>query len=177
MLNSLHESRREGSWLTLLRTLPKLFFLDGRLHSKLKVVLSEDALLAFCYPEEERRHYIYSIVCRRFQNAYSMKETADLVRRPMKEIHALLKNKVLDKPSGFKYDIRTKRPQNWYWSEDDVFDLRDHLYEMVPKDEDGFPRRPYRLASRAELVEKMQGGTSYYVKDQEGNLHQVWKAL
>lgn len=158
-------------------TLPNLFFLNEKLHKKLKIVKSEDLLVAYCYPDEQRVHYLYSLVRRDYQKAYTLSEVAKLVRRPNEEIHRFLKNKLIDRPSGFEYHIETRRPRRMYWSQTEVLDLRDRLYELAPKGKDGFPLGSFRLASKAELLEAINGDASYYVRSADGQFIRVWKSL
>jgi hypothetical protein len=158
-------------------TLPNYFFLNGKLHKKLKVVKTENVVVAFCFFDETQMQYMYSVTCREFQKAYTMSEVAKLVKRPQTEIHKFLKNKLIDRPSGFAYAIRTKQPLNIYWSESEVLNLRDRLYELAPKGPDGFPRGRFTLVSKAELREAINGDVSYYVKNEEGEFKKVWRAL
>lgn len=157
--------------------LPSLFFLNKKLHRKIKIVKSEDIAVAFCYPDEKHHQYFYSMVRREFQKAYSIARVSELTRRPVAEISKLLKNKLIDKPSGFEYHITSRRPKGLRWSQDDVLELRDRLYELAPKQKDGFPNSVFKLSSRAELLEAMNGDTSYYVRNEDGQFIRVWKAL
>lgn len=157
--------------------LPSLFFLNGKLHKKLKVVKSENLVVAFCYPDEERVHHVYSVVCRDYQKAYAIKEVAKIVKRPIAEIQRFIKNKLIDRPSGYLYHIATRSPRNLYWSQTEVLNLRDRLYELAPKGPDGFPFGQFRLASRAEVQEAINGDVSYYVRNAEGEYQKVWRAL
>lgn len=158
-------------------TLPSLFFLNGKLHKKLKIVKSENLVVAFCYPDEKRVHYPYSLARRDYQKAYTIKEVAKLVKRPQAEIQRFLKNKLIDRPSGFAYQIETKRPQNLYWSQNEVLTLRDRLYELAPKGADGFPSAQFRLASKGEVMQAINGDVSYYIQTPEGEFKKVWRAI
>lgn len=157
--------------------LPTLFFLNGKLHKKLKIIKSENLVVAFCYPDEEHKHYVYSVVLKDFKKAYSLSQVAKLVRRPQVEIFKFLKQKLIDKPSGFEYYISSRKPKQMHWSQQEVLDLRDRLYELAPKGPDGFPSGRYILASKSELLHEINGDISYYVKDQEGGFRKVWRAI
>jgi len=161
----------------LAEVLPSLFFLNEKLHKRLKVVKSEDIVVAFCFPDEQEHRYFYSMARREFQKAYSIAQVSELTKRPATEIDRFLKNKLIDKPSGFEYHIASRKPKGLRWSQDDVLELRDKLYDLAPKQKDGFPNPAFRLASKAELLQKINGDTSYYVKNEEGTYIKVWKAL
>lgn len=157
--------------------LPTLFFLNGKLHKRLKIVRIADTVVAFCYPEEERVQYFYSSTLRSYQKAYTLKQVSALIKRPYVEIQKFLKNKLIEKPSGLEYQIATRRPTRLLWSEDDVFELRDRIYELFPRGKDGFPHHAVKLATRAELKQAMRGSTSYFVRNSDGEEVQVWRAL
>ncbi len=88
-----------------------------------------------------------------------------------------MKNKLIEKPSGMEYQLATRRPLRLLWSEDDVFELRERIWEMVPRNKDGFPRGSFKLATRAELKQAMRGSESYFVRNSNGENIQVWRAL
>jgi len=157
--------------------LPTLFFLNGKLHKKLKIVKSEDIIVAFCFPDESESRYFYSMVRREFQKAYSITQVSRLTKRPIAEITKFLKNKLIDKPSGFEYHIASRNPKGLRWSQDEVLALRDRLYELAPKRKDGFPSPAFKLASRAELLNAINEDASYYVRNEDGDFIRVWKVL
>lgn len=157
--------------------LPNFFFLNNKLHKRLKIVKSEDLAVAFCYPDEEHVHYMYSMLRRQYQGAYNLDQVSKLVRRPKKELQRLIKHKLIERPKGFKYRIETRQPICYMWSQDDVLELRDRLYDLAPKQKDGFPSSTFNLASKAELLEAMNGDSSYYVRNAEGDFIKVWRAI
>jgi hypothetical protein len=157
--------------------LPTLFFLNKKLHKRLKIVRSENTVVAFCYPDEENKHYFYSNVVREYQKAYTLTETSKMLGRPAIEIQKFLKNKLIDRPSGMEYQISSRRPIRLMWSQDDILDLRDRIYELFPKQKDGFARSNLKIASQAELLEEMQHGNSYHVLNSDGERVKVWRAL
>lgn len=157
--------------------LPRLFFLNGKLHKKLRVVKSENLVVAFCFPDEKHVHHVYSVVCRDYQKAYTMGEAAKIVKRPINEIHRFLKNKLIDRPSGYAYQVASRRPSNLYWSQTEVLSLRDRIYELAPKGADGLPLGRLYLASKAEVLEAINGDVSYYVRNAEGEYQKVWRAI
>jgi hypothetical protein len=166
-----------GSWVILAEFLPSLFFLNKKLHKRLRIVRSEDLAITFCYPDEKQVHYMYSMLRKQFQYAYNMEQVARLVRRPKPELQKLLRNKLIDRPSGFEYSLQTKQPRHWRWSQDEVLELRDRLYDLAPKQKDGFPESRFILASKSELLEAMNGDASYYVRNAEGDYIKVWRAI
>lgn len=157
--------------------IPTFFFLNSVLHKVLKKIKSENILVAWNYPEESRIHYDFSLVKKNYQKAYTIREVSELVEISEKKIRSYLDRKLVQHPSGKSYTIHNRKPNTYYWSEDDVLDLRDQLYNLVPKNKYGEPTRKYDLISKAELLSKMRGDQSYYVKAEDGRYIRVWKAV
>lgn len=155
---------------------PLLFFLDGDLHRRLKVAKVDNVLVSWNYPKEETRHYIYTDVLKNHQQAFTIKEAGALIKRPVHEISLFMKNKVLDKPSGFEYHINSRRPKRLMWSEDDILDLRDRFHELAPKDKYGYVKTQFKLASRAEVLAKLKSHGGYSIVDAQGNQVRVWRS-
>lgn len=157
--------------------IPKMFFLDGNLHQKIKTIPSENILVAWNYPREERSHYNYQQVRRRFQHAFDIKEVADLIEHPLVKLKKLIKNNILSRGSGVSYTIASRRPGPVYWSEDDLLDLRSELFAIAKKNVYGEPYAGFKLISEAELLHKIRGGESYYIKNENGEFVKVWRAI
>jgi hypothetical protein len=68
-------------------------------------------------------------------------------------------------------------PGKWMWSERDVLDLRDAIFDLAPKNKYGEPYTNFKLVNKVELQRKMRGDTSYYVKNKDGDYVKVWRAL
>lgn len=149
------------------------------MHKKLSVIRAQNILVAWNYPEEKRLWYDYSLVRKEYQHAYKIQEVAELVGRTAHTLRVFWDNGLIQQPSGQVYRIQSRKPSSYYWSEDDVLDLRDHLYEFLPKNKHGEPYKgkSRELLSKAELLAKMRGDSSYYVKSESGEYVKVWKAL
>lgn len=157
--------------------IPKMFFLDGELNQKIRTIPSENILVAWNYPREERSHYNYQQVRRRFQHAFDVKEIAELLDEPLLKIKKLVKNNILSRGSGVSYTIATRRPSKVYWSEDELLQLRSEIFAMAKKNSYGEPCANFKLISEAELIHKIRGGESYYVKNKDGEFVKVWRAI
>lgn len=157
--------------------IPKMFFLDGNLHQKIKTIPSENILVAWNYPREERSHYNYQQARRRYQHAYDIKQAADLLEEPLLKLKKFLKNNLISRGSGVSYTIATRRPSTVYWSEDDLIDMRSELFAMAKKNKYGEPYANFKLISQAELLHKIRGGESYYIRDKDGEFVKVWRAI
>ncbi len=156
---------------------PKMFFLDGDLHQKIKIVPSENILVGWNYPREERAHYNYQQARRRMQCAFNIDEVAELIEMPVVKLKKLITNNILSRGSGASYTIASRRPGPVYWSEDDVLDLRSDMFAIAKKNKYGEPYATFKLISEAELLHKIRGGESYYIKNKDGEFVKVWRAV
>lgn len=154
-----------------------MFFLDGNLHQKISMIPSENILVAWNYPREERSHYNYQQVRRRYQRAFDIKQVAELTEQSLDRLKKLIKNNILSRGSGSSYTIATRRPGPVYWSEDDLLDLRSEMFAIAKKNAYGEPYAGFKLISEAELVHKIRGGESYYIKNDDGEFVKVWRAV
>lgn len=133
--------------------------------------------MAWNYPNESRIWYDCSLVRKEFQMAYKLRQVGELLGRVENTLKAWMHNGIIHHPSGRIYKIHNRLPSTYYWSEQDVLDLRDQIYEMTPKNKHGEPYRNFQLPSRADLLAKMRGDNSYYVKSDNGEYVKVWKNL
>lgn len=157
--------------------LPRYFFLNEKLYEKLRVVKSENYIVAWSFEDEARLRFNYSSARRDASKAYEIREVAKLIDRPAKELLSYLSRGLIDPPSARLYSRKNKVPGKWMWSEQDVLDLRDAIFELAPKNKYGEPYTNFKLVSKAELLRQMRGDTSYYVRDESGNYVKVWRAL
>lgn len=157
--------------------IPGMFFLDGELNKKVRTIPSENVLVAWNFPREARLHYNYQQARKRIQNAYNVKEVAELLEEPVDRIKKLVRNNILSRGSGASYTIATRRPGPVYWSEDDVLDTRNELFAIAKKNVYGEPHARFKLISEAELVHKIRGGESYYIRNKDGDFVKVWRAI
>lgn len=154
-----------------------MFFLDGELNKKIRSIRSENILVAWNYPKESRVHYNYQQAKRRLQNAYDVKEVAELLDEPLDRIKKLVRNNILSRGSGASYTIASRRPGPVYWSEDDVLNTRAELFAIAKKNVYGEPYAGFKLISEAELLHKIRGGESYYIRNKDGEFVKVWRAI
>lgn len=156
--------------------IPKYFFLNNELHKTEKIIKTQNWIVAFNFEKEERMQYSLSFVAKEFSYAFRTKEIQGLLKYPLKKILIYLDRKMVNGPSGRAYSIATKKPGAVYWSEEDLIELRQKLYDLVPK-KNGYPSGQLNLVSHAELMSQMHRDAAYYIKDSNGNLMKVWKSF
>lgn len=155
---------------------PSYFFLDEKLYKKIRVVKSENYVVAWSYEDEKRVWITYSVVRREATKAYKLSEVSKLIDKQSSKILSYVKRNLVNQPSGRLYTIKNRRPGEWMWSEADILDLRDSLFELAPKNKYGEPYSNLKLISKAELLTKMRKDTTLYVKNEDGDFIKVWRA-
>ncbi len=156
--------------------IPNYFFLDKNLYKKIRVVKSEGYVVTWSYTDERRMRFNYASVRREAIKAFNLDEVSKLIDKPKSVILSYIQRNLADQPSGRLYSIKNKKPGKWMWSEQDVLDLRDAIFDMAPKNKYGEPYANFRLVSKAELLSKMRDNTSYYVRNENGEFVQIWRA-
>lgn len=155
---------------------PNYFFLENnKLYRKIRVVKSEDYVVVWSYEDEMRQRFNYSSVYREASKAYTLKEVAALLDKRPSMILSYIDRKLIDQPSGRTYD-KNKKPLKFLWSQKDVLEIRDAIFQMAPKNKHGEPYSSFKLVSKSELLAKMRGDSSYYVKNDNGDFVKVWRA-
>jgi hypothetical protein len=87
--------------------LPRYFFLNEKLYEKIRVVTSENYVVVWAFEDEQRLRFNYSSVRRDYTKAYDVKEVAQLIDRPAKEILSYLKRGLAEYPSARLYSRAT----------------------------------------------------------------------
>ena len=120
---------------------PSFFFLNGDLHRKIKVVKTQNWIIAYNFKKERSLQYQLSHVLKEFQKAFRTRDVPKMLRVQGKVLDLYVERNMVNRPSGRAYNIETKVPGSAYWSEDDLLELRDRLYDLAPKDRDGYPSK------------------------------------
>jgi hypothetical protein len=155
--------------------IPDHFFLDDKLHKRLAVVRSEDYIVTFSYEDEKQMRFSYSLIRKTYKKAFLLKDVGRLLEISPKKILTYVNGNFVPRPKGMSYHIASRRPNRQYWTEEDVLYLRDKIYELAIKDKYGKTRKD--IISRASLLAKMHGDSSYYVKTESGDFVKVWKNI
>lgn len=155
---------------------PNYFFIDEKLYKKIRVVKTENYVVAWSYNDEKRVWINYSTVRKSGGKAYDLKQVCELIGKTQTFIMSCIKKNLVNLPTGRVYKISSRLPGKWMWSEHDILELRDSLFEMAPKNKYGEPYTTFKLISKAELLSKMRQDASFYVKNEDGDFVKIWRA-
>lgn len=155
------------------------FFLNGQLHKRLKQNKARNLMLAWNYPEECRKQYLYSEVMKSRQHAYTTAEVCRMFNRSSKYFNNLIMWRQLPRPaSNYATPRQPGEPsrvgERFYHSEDDL-----RLYREFFADQHiGRPRRDGWKQSYApadwELRQMLENRRKVYTMDDDGQLVPVW---
>lgn len=150
-----------------MRSVPAMFFLEGKLYKKIKLVKSDDSIVAFDYEEESRVWLPVRAVLKNYKRAYSLTQAANLLSVKTSVVKEVINKGSVKRPI-LAYNPKTFAPIKYYVSEDDLMDIRDAVWELLPKNRYGEPFKDV-IPSQDDLRAKLFGGDdrNYVIRDNE----------
>lgn len=153
----------------------RYFYLDNQLHKVLSVNRPQDLVVCWNYPEGKRVGHVWSTVRKTHGKAYTLAQVSEMIGRHRVIIENYILKGNIRAPQR-AYNLETKKPGAYYFSEKDVYELHDYLLTVHR----GRPRKdgmitPSGIPSRAELRAMLVTGYATYIKNEEGEFVQVWK--
>src|SRR6478752_908588 len=105
----------------------RYFFYRGDLHKKIHIHRPNDVVIAWNYPKGTTERYVYSDVRRNGRQAFSTRQVQQMVNRGRLTLMAAIADGNIHRPQ-ITYGLDEKRSEYAYWwSEDNVMELRDYL--------------------------------------------------
>jgi hypothetical protein len=152
------------------------FFLNGQLHKTLQTKRSEDLIVAWNYLEGRRVAYSLSDVYMRRTRAYSVPQTAKILKRHVDSIKRHFRQGNIKKPQmAYSLDGQ-KIPKRGFYNEDDIRDM----YMFFKDVHIGRPRKDGQInnrdyMSKAELEALLRNEKILYTKIDDETFVPVWK--
>lgn len=157
--------------------IPTYFIVDDNLYKRLNVIVKENIVVCWSFQDEKRLWLNHSYVRKNFGRAYKIAEVASLLNRRVNDIKLLIQNGFASMPKHRAYAISSKKPGAYFWSQDDILELREVFFDISRKNKYGEPHKTNRLAGKAEILAKMRGDDAVYIKNVDGQFTKVWRAL
>lgn len=150
-----------------MRSIPTMFFLDDKLYKRIKLVRSDDSVVVFDYKEESRVWLPVPAVLKNYKRAYSITQAANMLSIKSNLIKEAINKDLIKKPV-LAYNPKTFAPMKYYISEDNLMELRDVVWDMLPKNKYGEPFRDI-IPSRDDLTARLHGADdrNYVIRDDE----------
>ncbi|QLF83326.1 helix-turn-helix DNA-binding domain protein [Rhodococcus phage NiceHouse] len=157
-------------------TIPSFFFLNDKLHKFIKVVRSDNSVVAWCYQDEARLWLPRSLVRQTYKKAYTVPQAARLINCKKNTVYSLIDKGLVKRPEK-SYDISNNsyRPLISYINEDDMLELRQAAWDVLPKNRFGEPYNDV-MANEDELIHRMKLGDDREFKRTGDNISPVYKA-
>lgn len=154
--------------------LTDFFFYEDKLYKKIKVVISDDSVVAWCYDDESRvwlpRKHLHKV----YEKAYTFAQAARILRSKKADIEKAYRMGELNPPS-MSYNLSTFAPEKAYIKESDMYPLRDFLWDMLPKNRFGEPFRD-NMPNEFELEHILSTKDSRVFMDSGDGLIRVFRS-
>lgn len=152
------------------------FYLNKELHKAIKIVRSEDMLIAWNYVEGKRVAYNLSDAYLKKQHAYSIPQAAKILNRHVDTIKRHLRSGNIRRPQQ-TYSLDGQRmPKKYFFSEDEIREMYDFFKNMHigrPRFDGEINNSDYM--SKAELEALLRNEKVLYTKSEDGEFTPVWK--
>lgn len=154
-----------------------VFFLNGKLHKKLRIVRPADTIETWCYPEHRRVAYTYSDVRKNYKPAFSTKQVAEMLGKSSRTLELTVQAGNIEEPAIMYTLSENKSRWAYRWSEEDIMGL--HAFFLTVHR--GRPRKdgkitPQQMPTAAELRAIIRQEQIFYVKTEDGAFRPAWRA-
>lgn len=156
---------------------PTYFFYQGKLHRFIKTIKSDNSIVAWCYQDEERQWINIQSARKHHEKAYTIRQAAVLIGCSTARIRELIKKKMVKAPEkSYDYQNGTYDPLKDYISAGDMLDLRQAVWDALPKNRYGEPYKD-TMSSALELEHRMQmGDDREFIISDDGDVIKIYKA-
>lgn len=155
----------------------KYFYVDDKLHRLLAMNRGRDEIIAWSYPDRERRIYSWSAVKRYGEPGLRTKEAAEILNRHNITLLKYLHLNWVPRPQRTYKIPDGTNPGIHIWRKSDILKALDHASNIHKgwARKDGFINAPH-LPSRSEVHAEAEYNMKLYAKDSDGNLVRIWAA-
>lgn len=153
------------------------FFLNGKLHKRLRILRAADSIETWCYPDSRRVTYTYTDVKKQMEPAYSTKQVAEMLGKSTETLFNAIRRGGIEEPA-ILYTLSTAKHKRGYrWHESHIMALHAYLLSIHR----GRPRNdgkvtPQKLPTARELRAMIRQETVLYVKMPDGSFKPTWEA-
>lgn len=150
-----------------MRSVPNMFFLDEKLYKRIKLIKSDDSIVAFDYQEEERVWLPVRAVLKNYKRAFTNRQAASLLSVKTGIVNEVLASGKVTSPV-MAYNTQSFAPAGIYISEENMMELRDAVWDLLPKNKYGEPFRD-TMPSPDDLRAKLhsEDDRNYVMRDNE----------
>jgi len=139
------------------RPIPSMFYLDDKLMMKIRVIVSDNSVVAWSYQDEDRLWLNRDEVRRKYKKAYTISAAANLINISPITIKEIIKKNLLSNMPESSYDRKTYMPKKVYINEEHMQELRQVAWEQLQKNRYGEPHND-TITSAKQLDHLMKLG-------------------
>jgi hypothetical protein len=145
------------------------------LHRVLHINRPQDLVMAWDYVDHKRRMYNWTDVRRTMQSAFTITDVAEILGIHRMTVDGYIREGKIKTPQRI-YNLSTRVPGKYFFSEDDVLDLHAALSEV----HQGRPRKDglvtnNRMPDRSTVRTLVRRSEVLYTKDKDGQFVPIWK--
>lgn len=144
------------------RAIPDYFFLNGQLHQKIKIVQSDDAVIAWNYQEEKRKSYPRPEVRQLYKKAFTIPAAAKLMNVSSGKIREVFDKGLVTMPE-WSYNLKNYQRLRRYINEENMVELRQTLWDLLPKNRFGEPYNDTMTNEKDLLHAMLLGDNREYI--------------
>lgn len=154
-----------------------MFFYEGKLHRKRKIVKSSNCVVAWCYKDEEFAWINLPLLRRTYKRAYTINQAAKLINTSPGRILELIKLGSIKAPE-YSYDFidGTYDLQRRYFNQSDMEDVRQAVWDSLPKNKFGEPFRDTLINAEALEYRMASGDDREFVQRDDGTIIKIYQA-
>jgi hypothetical protein len=154
-----------------------MFFYDSKLHRKRKIVKSSNSLVAWCYRDEEFAWLNLPYLRQNFKRAYTVSQAARLINTRPGVILNLIKSGEIKAPE-YSYDFinGSYELQRRYFNQADMQDVRQSVWDALPKNRYGEPYRDTLTNAEALEYKMASGDDREFIQRDDGTIIKIYQA-
>lgn len=153
---------------------PNFFFVDDKLYEKIKIVRSDDSIVAWDFADERRVWLPRRLTLDKLEQAFKVSQAARILRSKSRDVRMALDSGELNAPAQ-SYSLDDFSPGYKFVKESDMYALRDYLWDMLPKNRLGIPHRD-NMPSEHELEYIMKTRDKRYFMQEEDGVVRIFRS-
>lgn len=152
----------------------RLFFVNNKLYRYMSANRGNNIVYLYNIPDQKEQTMLYSDFKKHRKRAYTVIDTARLLNRSGNQLRVYIKSGSIKPPMGILANGERSYTRKSYYSEDDVFEIRNYL-STIHK---GRPRKDGKISNsiltEQELRAKMGDALILYTRTKDGEFIPVW---
>lgn len=156
------------------------FFMEQRLHRTIFVDKKRNIIEAYDFNKMKKVIYPLTFMRKNSGRAYTLKEVCQMLKKNILSLRAYFADGRLPPPTP-EIDLLRYTPKKYYASKEQILEWHELLLTYPRHPLWGFDHKNRMaktdLPSKAELLAHLEGASTMYMKNQDGEFTPVWKEI